>query len=142
MIFRQNGYAVRIAGSYEQLPLMLSRGRFDYLSFDAHEVNSMLNEYEKSYDNLIIAPDIVIYYPFYVQLHMATKNGELVERIEYGLAIASKDGRLKKLFNEYFGSILAEMNTKTTRLFMLKNLLLTGGESNYQPSLIRRGSLH
>ncbi|WP_052692101.1 type 2 periplasmic-binding domain-containing protein [Teredinibacter purpureus] len=140
-VYEENGLPLVLSSSFESLFFMLSRGRFDYIPLSVGEARQTLEEISTQYDNLVIVPDIVIYYPFPVFFQASKHYPELTVRLRKGMQIAQSDGTLDKLFNHYFHDVLTELNSENIRLFRLTNSNLPAGISVREPELIHTNNI-
>ena len=119
-IYESNGFKVQRAASLKLLFTMLEHKRFDYIPFCACEINSALSSISSDQNSLMIAENIVIYYPFPVYFVVNNTNQKLYSRISYGLNAAKTNGSMKKLFNKHFGDVIRKINHRKTRIIVIK----------------------
>lgn len=120
-IYKHNGYSVVAPATYSALFDMLAAGRFDYLPLGATEVEAALLQHPELHSKLMIAPELIIYYPYALLFHVSKKHPRLAERLEAGMKIAQRDGSLDKLFNQHFSKEIAHLANNKTRYFILEN---------------------
>ena len=125
-ILRANGFKVVTGSSYEGLFDMLMHRRFDVFLRGANEV---LGEYEarkKSLPDLYIEPNILLYYPLPMYFWFSkTREGRyLAKRVEDGMWMMIHDGSYDRIFNQYQGYKIKQLNLKHRKLFKIRNPLL------------------
>lgn len=118
-IYRANGYRVTSEADYYNLFSMLVAGRFDYIPLSAIEIENFIHRFGN--DQVMMAPNILIYYPFPVLFQVSVHKPELAERVENGLKAAIADGSMDKLFRHYFAQELTLLRSANDRVFVLKN---------------------
>lgn len=123
-LFRENGYEVLEKGSFDEIFRYLSNGDCDYVSLGANEVQSVYQNISKAYPNLIIEPDLVLYYPFPLVFYVHPEKPNLAKRIEHGLTQLSDNGKLDALFEHYFGETLRELDLGNRNVISLRNPIL------------------
>lgn len=120
-IYRHNGYRVNSDADYYNLFAMLVAGRFDYLPLGTIEAESFIHQFGKFSDEVVIAPNILIYYPFPVIFQVSIKQPEYAKRVELGLSAAKQDGSMEELFEHYFAEDLKKLRAPDMHVFVLKN---------------------
>jgi hypothetical protein len=120
-IYRNNGYQVNAEADYYNLFAMLVAGRFDYIPLSAIEVDNFIEQFEKFSGEVVVAPDLLIYYPFPVLFQVSKNQPKLAQRVEVGLSAAKRDGSMSRLFEKYFAEDLKKLRAPGTRVFVLKN---------------------
>ncbi|MFC1233906.1 ABC transporter substrate-binding protein [Vibrio sp. F74] len=123
-LFRENGYKVFEKGSFDEIFQHLSEGECDYVSLGANEVQSVYQRIANTYPNLIIEPDLVLYYPFPLVFYVHPEKLNLAKRIEYGLALLTDNGQLDALFEHYFSETLRELDLGNRNVISLRNPIL------------------
>ena len=73
---------------------------------------------------LMVEPNILVKYPSAVYFFVNKENQELANQIEKGFEKSIADGSFAKLFNQYFGTALEELNLDKRRVFVLENPLM------------------
>ncbi len=121
-ILQANGFNVEAGSDLGGLYQMLARGRIDYFPRSVLEVQ--FNQQEHSSLELEIDPYVLMYYPTAVYFYVAKDNAELEAAIQCGLEHAQKDGKLTKLFDQYYSGVLQQLNLENRRVIKLKNPLL------------------
>ena len=135
-IYRHNGFAVEEPAIYSNLFSMLTRKRFDYLPLGSHEIYKALNENSDKNPSLIIAPKLLIYYPFPVAFHVSKHEPELARRIEVGMKRIIENGQFDALFMQHFTKTLARIRNKDNRTVMLSNPNIHGYPELTTPNLL------
>ena len=121
VIYKANGYPVEDNADFEALLPMLVSHRFDYLPLSVIEVDSVIKQFGKYDSEVMIAPNLIIYYPFPVVFNVSAHYPTLAERVKKGLAIAQADGSMEKLFESYFADELIKLKAGNPQAFTLTN---------------------
>lgn len=119
-ILRYNNMRVNDSGTYSQLFDMLERKRFDYMLLGAHEITQALAIEKKKHPNLVIEPNIVLYYPLPVAYQVSRSKPELAKRVLEGLNLLKANGEFDQLFMAHFADTLQSLR-KTRVLLTLEN---------------------
>lgn len=122
-ILRHNGFTVKEASSYNSLFLMVVNNRFDLF---CRGVNELLGEYDanKGIEDLVYDKSIAFYYPLPRFFYSHFSNTKALERITKGLAIAYKDGSLKKLWLAKYEKSITFSHLENRTIYQLENPLL------------------
>ncbi|MBZ2188798.1 hypothetical protein K8B33_06805 [Alcanivorax sp. JB21] len=123
-ILAANGIPVQRVAGYEPLFLMLQQRRFDFLP---RMLNEPWQEVAQRPDmNLMVEPELLLYYPTATYFFVARDNSALAERLTAGLERALADGSFMRLFHEHpvNRQALAQANPGQRRLLVLENPLL------------------
>ncbi|MBV8123936.1 MAG: transporter substrate-binding domain-containing protein [Pelomonas sp.] len=118
-ILRANGLRVGTSSDYNSLFRMLLRGRIDGFPRSILEIGAELKAHAD--DGLMVAPDLLLYYPAPSYFFVSPKRPELAEQIRQGLESSIADGSMQKLFKRYFGHLWAEFQLDERRVLRLKN---------------------
>jgi hypothetical protein len=120
-VYRHNGYRVNDIANPATLFDMLAKKRFDYIPISLMDVETTLNSRPELAGQLMLLPDITIYFPlpviFYVNIH----EPRLAERLEAGLNLARQDGSFERLFKASFADELQLVREGSSRRFILVN---------------------
>ncbi|PUA29443.1 MAG: hypothetical protein B0W54_02320 [Cellvibrio sp. 79] len=97
-VMQANGFAVITAVDFGLLVKMLSAKRFDFITRGMHEIGMDLAMFPNA--NLAVVPNLVLKYSVPVRYGLFVRKTDeiLAQRLEQGLAQASADGSLQKLF--------------------------------------------
>lgn len=136
-IYRANGYAVNDEADYYNLFAMLVAGRFDYIPLSALEAEDFVRKFGQYSHDVMIAPDILIYYPFPVLFQTSMHHPRLAERVEKGLIQARNDGSMNKLFRAHFSADISKLRTTKNRIFILENKRVPTELRLAEPMLIK-----
>lgn len=109
-----------------RLYVMLENKRFDYFPRGVNEIWTNLADNQKEAPNMVVEPNLMLFYPLVSCFLVSKKNPKLAERIERGLNIALKDGSFKKLFMDNFEKDIQKSNLKSRKLFTLENPMPAG----------------
>lgn len=123
-ILKSNNIPVLGVAKYELLFAMLDAKRFDYFPRGINEAWIEIEKYKNQYEDMVVAPNIALYYPYYVYFFVSKKNLELADRVERGLKIALKDGSFKALFLTYHQQLVNQASLDKRRHFLLDNPFL------------------
>lgn len=135
-VWRHNGYKVVESVNLNSLFAMLSKKRFDFIPLAAHEAEATLKQLSRSYPELMIEPEIVIYYPLALYVFVQNNNRLLVERLQKGLKQSKLDGSFHQLFNRRFGHIIGSLQRPDIRVFTLENNTISTSGVQLSPVLI------
>ena len=136
-IYRANGYQVNDEADYYNLFAMLVAGRFDYIPLSAIEAENFVQKFGEYSQDVMIAPDILIYYPFPVLFQVSIHHPELAQRVEKGLIQARKDGSMDKLFHTHFSAEITKLRTTRNRTFILENKRVPAELRLAEPVLVK-----
>ncbi len=117
-VYEANNLRVVTSANYESLFKMLIGGRFDYFHRGVNEIWDELDRYS---DDLMIADNIMLFYPHPVYFFIGKHRPELALQIERGLKIAIEDGSYKKFFLENFAEIIEKARLDERTLIILRN---------------------
>ncbi|WP_027330411.1 substrate-binding periplasmic protein [Marinimicrobium agarilyticum] len=120
-ILEDGGFKVVYGGPYPTLLPMLNADRFDLLMRSVYEAAAELKRYQPDMPELAVVDGIALYTYLPMYFFVSKTQPVLAERIEYGLALAYKNGQLDELFNRYFSGSLAMLNLENRRVFYLPN---------------------
>ncbi|MFT5085215.1 MAG: hypothetical protein ACI9Y1_003273 [Lentisphaeria bacterium] len=137
-VYRKAGMRVVDPSAIGRLYPMLVRGRFDAISLGISEISQTLQDAQKKvasgeFNELVIVPNIVIYYPLPVFFTVSGLEPELAARIELGLQRAKRDGSFDHLFDRHFAPIVTQFFSPTTRVLALRNPSLESFRSLLEP---------
>lgn len=113
-----NDIKIHTTNDYHAMFVMVEKGRADAMPRSVLEV---FEEKKGVARNLFIASDVMLYYPTAEYFFVAKNDKDLAAAIEYGLNRMVKDGSFNTLFNQYFGSMLAQLQVKNRKVIKLAN---------------------
>ncbi|WP_457418713.1 hypothetical protein [Roseateles sp. P5_E7] len=120
-IYRHNGYRVNDMPTPTSLFDMLARKRIDYIPISLTDAETALASRPDLAGQLMLLPDITLYFPlpviFYVNIH----EPQMAERLEKGLALARQDGSFERLFRSSFAHELLLIREGSAKRFVLTN---------------------
>ncbi len=122
-ILRHNGFKVIEAPDLNKLYYMLKRRRFDCLPLGIGEAKGSLAEHDQN-GELMIAENLLLFYPLPVYMQVGGKNSPLAQRMEQGLTELLQDGTLDRLFHAHYQDEIQQMQSPEIRVFRLENPLL------------------
>ena len=117
LVYRANGIPVLEAPSFNGMFPMLLGKRFDYIPLGVSEARETLEH--RSSNELTIAEDLIIFYPWPVHILVSKKHPDLISRIQYGLAKAQTNGEYDILFNKHFGHIIERIENTEAKVILL-----------------------
>lgn len=121
-ILLSNKFNVTPSPSYEGLFQMLGRGHVDYFPRSVAEITAEANTHKDM--GLIIEPHLVVHYPQPLYYFVNKNNVELANAITIGLEKAIANGSMRTLFNQHYGTAIAQAKLATRTKIELKNPLL------------------
>jgi membrane-bound lytic murein transglycosylase MltF len=127
---RNGGLTVMTGVSYEGLFKMLATGRFDGLNRAATEISEEFDRRKDLFPNLAIERHLLLHYPFPNCFWFPnTDEGRVrAERVRVGMREMLQDGSLRQLFDQYYGSMIAQLDLDHRRIIEIDNPLLGADE--------------
>lgn len=122
-ILRANHYKVQTASDYAGMFKMLESGRVDYFPRAVFEVWHEAAAFAQQ--GLIVAPGLALHYPSAFYFFVKKSNTTLAAAIQGGLESMLADGSYTRLFQQYFGDMMARSTLGARRVFELHNPLLS-----------------
>ena len=119
------GFEVMAGRSYEGLFRMLVHERFDYFPRGVNEIFAEYNQRRQSLPEMVIEPRKALYLPLPVYVFVSPKHPELAARIEAGLRVLIRDGRLDVLFWEYHRASIQQAALAHRQIFSVENPFLS-----------------
>jgi ABC-type amino acid transport substrate-binding protein len=123
-VFKSNGLKVVSSTNYDALFEMLKHDRLDYFSRGVNEVWGELGQHS---DELMVADNLMLFYPHPVYFFVSKHKPELAAALEKGLAIALQDGSYKALFQSYYAKTLERADLKNRTMINLNNPAVPAG---------------
>ncbi|KQY86209.1 hypothetical protein [Pelomonas sp. Root1444] len=120
-IYRHNGYRVNDIANPATLLDMLAKKRIDYIPISLMDVDTILASRPELAEQLMLLPDITIYFPLPVIFYVTIHEPRMAERLEAGLNLARQDGSLERLFKSSFAHELELLRNGTHKRFTLTN---------------------
>lgn len=121
-ILRANGLPVQGATRYELLFDMLRRGRIDYFPRAVFEIDDEVPRALAR--DLVVEPHVLIRYPAASYLFVRRDRPALAADLTRGLEAAAADGSFQRLFQRYFGDLIARHRLAQRTQVRLNNPLL------------------
>lgn len=128
-IMEANGLPVVKASGYENLFTMLAAGRFDAFPRGLNEARRELLQRRLQFPQLMLEPELALYFPYPVYFWVRKDNQVLARSIERGLRLALADGSWRSLFVRYYAAEIAELRAHPRRVFLLANPVLPDGDA-------------
>ena len=135
-IFRHNGYRATDSEYYNLVSMLLAK-RFDYLSMGVIETRGALAQLPES-DELMVLPELLIYYPLPTFFHVSPVYPELAARLEEGMLRITQDGSLEALFKQHFTRQIQQMRDDNPRVFVLENPAINDAMGLNEPILLKQ----
>jgi len=129
-IYARNGATVVKAAGFDNLFKMMSRDRFDCLPLSVLEIDRVQKEQLDTYPDLVIVPDLYIFYPIPVYLSVSRFQQGLADRLDEGLNQLFIEGSALRLFNEYYKHTDMHLNAANPRLVIFENPLIAKEQSD------------
>jgi hypothetical protein len=130
-ILRSNGFTVVEASNYEVLFDMLAKRRFDLFCRGTNELLDEFRSHETlkdfSYDQ-----SFSLAYPLPRFFFTHEKNSAAANRIQEGLLMAFKEGRLQKLWQANYQKSIDFVRLDKRKIFWINNPLLDKVDFNYR----------
>ncbi len=120
-ILRSNGLRVETGLDAQTLYAMLHKGRIDYFPRSVLEVTDELAQHTAS--DLAIVPGLLLRYPAVSYVYLGTGAAALARPLTDALRALAAEGRLRALFDEFFGAQLAALQLPQRRVIPLGNPL-------------------
>jgi len=120
-ILRSNGLRVETGLDASALYAMLRKGRIDYFPRSVLEVTDELTQLAAS--DLAIVPGLLLRYPAASYVYLGTGTEALASPLADALRALAADGRMRALFDEFFGAQLAALQLPQRRAISLGNPL-------------------
>lgn len=134
-LFRMNGFKVSEKGSLEDIFTRLLAQEFDYIALGANEVESIFDNLADLNKELVIEPNLLIYYPLPLVFYVHPDKNELANIIESGLKAAIEKGKHQYLFDTHHPNIGQRLYLGERKTFELKNPYLSDSFTNFRPKL-------
>lgn len=122
VILNANNFTVRttlLGTDTANIINLMHNSRADYFPRSVLEIWPEQENYGGG--QLMIEPNLALYYPSATYFFVAKTNIELAKNIEEGLQLAIQDGSFDKLFNHYFAEIIKRSDLRNRHIFYLTN---------------------
>jgi len=110
---------------YSSLFDMLEHDRYDCFPLSVLEIEKAMEEQLGKYPNLVIVPDLYIFYPIPLYLSVSKNQPLLAKRLTAGSERILADGSLNTLFDRHFKYSDNALNQASSRIFILDNPLIS-----------------
>lgn len=125
-ILQASRFEVVTGSSYDGLFEMLEHRRFDAFSRGANEVTAEYEQRKTAMPDLCIEETLCLYYPtvMYFWFAKTTEGARLAARAEAGMRRMLDDGTYDRIFTEFYGDQIAQLDLKHRRLLRIANPFL------------------
>jgi hypothetical protein len=120
-LFRKNGFKVSEKGSLEDIFTRLLNQQFDYIALGANEIESIFEKLADLNKELLIEPNILVYYPLPLVFYVHPEKIELANIVEIGLKTAIANGKHAALFEMHHPNIMDRLALRTRKTIHLSN---------------------
>lgn len=125
-LFALNRLPVVGSAHPENLLAMLAEHRFDYYHRALSEAWEEVGDHPERHPELMIEPDLALFYSLPVYFAFNRAEPELRQRFEEGLALIQADGSFQALFLRHFGEQVRRSQLTQRRLLILQSDLPEG----------------
>jgi ABC-type amino acid transport substrate-binding protein len=140
-VMRENQLTVVDSADISTMLNMLQNRRFDFLPMSMLEVDSLVDEMQLNPAELMVSPNLMLYYPLPMIAYVSPKEPALARRIEQGLSRARADGSLGRLTATHFKDELARFKADAPIVLPLEHLGLPA-ELAGEPALCQQAVAH
>ncbi len=119
-VYNFNDIRVVEAPTFEGLFPMLQYKRFDYLPLGISEARQTYEVENLKASGFSLVENLIIFYPWPVQIMVSRSHSTLAERLDYGMQVAKKSGEYEALFNKHFHQVITEFNRAEVKIIKLK----------------------
>ncbi len=124
-IYKNSGFIV-FEARLKKLFNMASQQRFDLLPLGIIEIDDETLKSKKGGNDLIIAPNHMIYYPHPVLFHLNQKHTKAISRLNDGMQEITRNGSLAALFEQRFPHVTAKLKQPGMTVISIENNFLPG----------------
>lgn len=110
--------------------------RFDYLALSVIEAEGAPKQFQQESGELMILPDLTLYYSQPLLLHVSVQFPKLATRLETGLKQAKQDASLNKLLEQHSIHDIQQMRKIKARVFVLDNPAVSASLGLDKPVLL------
>ncbi len=115
------GFRVESSSSFDGTFHMLSKKRSDFIPRGINEVYREMASGLAAFEDIVIAPNIILHLPIVSYLFVSPKHPRLAERFTLGLKAIIDNGIFDKLFEKYHGKSLVRADLKNRRVIYIEN---------------------
>jgi len=119
-------------GLLQLFPILTTR-RIDCLPLGANEIGVKYAEQHRQHPDMVIEPNLLLYYDFPTYLYVSKRHPRLAERIAAGLQIMRSSGEYDQLFWRHFAAQLRPLNLGQRRVICLKSPYLPEANQCKEP---------
>jgi hypothetical protein len=134
-LFRKNGYKVSEKGSLDDNVSRLLAQKIDYITLGVNEIESILEQLGDLKKELLIEPNILIYYPLPLVFYVHPDKAQLANVVESGLKTAIANGKHAALFEMHHPNIVDRLALRTRKTLQLTNPYLPDSLKHFRAML-------
>lgn len=124
LILEHNGIPVVRSINTPNLYGMLALGRFDAFPRGVNVIKTDFDKFSKSISGVAIEENLLIHYRFPIFFFVNKEWPELAERLTVGMTLIKSNGTYDQLFDDFFGTMLKDLNLSNRTLIQLENPFL------------------
>lgn len=121
LIYQLNRIPLFESAGLQQLFPILTTHRIDCLPLGANEIGVKYAEQQQQHPDMVIEPELLLYYNFPTYLYVSKHHPRLAERVAAGLQIMQTSGEYDRLFWHHFGHQLVPLKLSQRRIICLKS---------------------
>lgn len=134
-LFRKNGYKVSEKGSLDDNFTRLLAQKIDYITLGVNEIESVLERLGDVKKELLIEPNILLYYPLPLVFYVHPDKIQLANIVKSGLKNAIANGKHAALFEMHHPHIADRLALRTRKTLQLTNCCLPDSLRDFRPML-------
>lgn len=134
-LFNKNGFEIVRAFSYDGLFYMLDSNRFNYIPRGVHEIFDELDSRKAELKNVIVEPNIALYFPTKTYTYVSPRESRLALRIEKGYRMMLANGGFRKIFNKYYLDDIKKARLNERRLIFVDTSYASQKELMAEPEM-------
>lgn len=134
-LFKNNGYKVSEKGSLDDNFTRLLAQKIDYITLGVNEIESILEKLGDFKKELLIEPNILIYYPLPLVFYVHPDKMQLANIVKRGLQTAIANGKHAALFDMHHPNIVDRLALRTRKTLHLTNPYLPDSLKHFRAML-------
>ena len=116
---------------------MLAAGRFDYIPLAATEIEGSFTIDNQPVNSLSAEKHLLLYMPLPIFFYVSKKAPKLAKRMERGLLIMEKEGKMKSIFDKYFAERLKKLHLSQRVIIEIPNFEDDGSIGKMNTDLLK-----